>query len=141
MSQIVERFAAAVQALVGDGPVKNRLTTAYSAYLEDLQQVELPIAGKRDFGDLHAALHSVAPVGKVDGVTASVQKMSPREAGWHARTIVRLYAELLAMEQGAKPAESALKPAPDEPPRFLARAGARPGEIPRTGTSITARTR
>ena len=46
MSQIVERFEAAVQALVGDGPVKNRLRAAYTEYLEDLQQVDLPIQGK-----------------------------------------------------------------------------------------------
>jgi hypothetical protein len=126
MSQIVERFAAAVQVLVGEGPVKNRLTSAYSEYLEDLQQVDLPIAGKGVFSELHRALHSASPVGKVDCVRASIQKMSPVEAWWHARTIVRLYTELLAMEHGARTQpEAALKPtgteAAGEPPRFLAR--------------------
>lgn len=125
MSQIVERFAAAVQALVGDGPVKNRLSAAYSEYLEDLEQVDLPIPGNGEFNDLHAAMHSVAPVGRASPVTASIQKMSPSEAWWHARTIVRLYTELLAMEQGAREqnlrALAEVEPAPVEqlPPRFL----------------------
>lgn len=121
MSQIVERFAAAVQALVGEGPVKDRLSLAYTDYLEDLQQVDLPVAGKRSFGELHSALHSVAPFGSVDCVKASVQKMSSGDAWQHARTIVRLYTELLAMEQsGRSQADEMLKPVEDPLPKFLA---------------------
>jgi hypothetical protein len=120
MSQIVERFEGAVQALVGDGPVKNRLLAAYTEYLEDLQQVDLPIEGKRDFGDLHTALHRATPIGKIDRVKASVQKMSPAEAWWHARTIVRLYTEVLAMERRARvEAESTLNAVEDVPPKHL----------------------
>jgi hypothetical protein len=122
MSQIVERFEAAVQVLVGDGPVKNRLLTAYTDYLEDLQQVDLPIAGKIDFVELHAALHRAPPIGKIDCVKASVQKMSPVEAGWHAQTIVRLYTEVLAMERRARvDIELALEPADVAPEHLLAR--------------------
>ena len=102
MSQIVERFAGAVQALVGEGPVKNRLHRAYTAYLKDLQQIELPVASKQDFGRLHVALHSGPAVGRADSVTASVQKMSADDAWRHAQTIVRLYGELLMLEHGAK---------------------------------------
>jgi hypothetical protein len=140
MSQIVERFAAAVQALVGEGPVKSRLTAAYTEYLEDLQQVDLPVAGKREFGELHTALHSVAPVGNVDCVKASIQKMSPTEAWWHARTIVRLYTELLAMEQSTpRPlAEDVPRAAEAPAPRFLVSRLWKPREIARIGTSITA---
>lgn len=120
MSQIVERFEAAVQALVGEGPVKNRLRHAYTEFLEDLQQVDLPIAGNPELGELHLALHRVEPVGKVDCVEASVRKMSKAEAWWHAQTIVRLYAEVLAMERRARvEAEAALAPDVTEPPRFL----------------------
>ena len=120
MSQIVQRFEAAVQTLVGEGPIKNRLRRAYTEYLEDLRQVDLPIDSNVDFGELHSALHRAAPVGKVDRVEASVQKMSPAEAWWHAQTIVRLYTEVLAMERGARvEAEDALAPARAAPPRFL----------------------
>jgi hypothetical protein len=120
MSQIVERFASAVQTLVGDGPVKDRLTLAYCEYLEDLQQIELPIRGKSEFSRLHSALHSVAPVGKIDRVRASVRKMSPGEAGWHAQTIVRLYGELLALGRSVRPPAETLSEQPaDLPPGLL----------------------
>lgn len=123
MSQIVERFEAAVEALVADGPVKARLLRAYCEYLEDLQQVDLPVPGKHELSELHTALHSVPPMGKVDRVKASVQKMSPAEAWWHARTIVRLYTQILAMEHGARPQREVLSEepaaAPEAPPRFL----------------------
>ena len=120
MSQIVERFEAAVQSLVGDGPIKNRLLTAYCENLEDLQHVDLPVPGNIDFGELHSALHRSDPVGKSDCVRVSVQKMSPTEAWWHAQTIVRLYTEVLALEQQAEQAaEASLEPVAEEPPRFL----------------------
>lgn len=120
MSQIVERFASAVRTLVGDGSVKDRLTTAYCDFLEDLQQVELPVRGKSEFNQLHTALHSVAPMGKIDCVQASVRKMSPGEAGCHARNIVRLYGELLALEQEGRPQpEIVLQQSENTPPSFL----------------------
>jgi hypothetical protein len=121
MSQIVERFAEAIQTLLGDGPVKSRLGAAYADHLEDLEQVELPIPGKALLSELHAAMHSVVPVGRLSPVTASIQKMSPAEASRHARTILLLYAELLAMEHSARaPLESPPEPAAERPPRFLA---------------------
>jgi hypothetical protein len=65
-------------------------------------------------------LHRAQAVGKIDCVRASVQKMSADEAGRLARIIVRLYIELLAMEQGARAQpEKALRVAEDLPPRFL----------------------
>ncbi len=102
MSQIVERFEAAVAALVADGPVKTRLGQAYTGFIEDLQQVDLPVAGKHDLAGLHAAMHRAAAVGTVGPVAASVAKMSPAEAWRHARTIVRIYTEVLAMERDAR---------------------------------------
>jgi len=120
MSQIVERFESAVRTLVGDGSVKDRLTLAYCEYLEDLQQVELPIRGKSEFSELHSALHSVAPVGKIDCVRASIRKMSPVEANWHARTIVRLYGELLTLERDVRPqVDKDRTDAIESPPQYL----------------------
>jgi hypothetical protein len=123
MPQIVERFEAAMQTLLGDGPVKSRLGAAYSAYLEDLRQVELPIAGMADFNALHSAMHSAGPVGRLSPVAASIQKMSSAEASSHACTILRLYTGLLAMQQGARPpVEAAVEHAEERAPRFLASA-------------------
>ena len=123
MSQIVERFERATLALLGDGPVKNRLGAAYAAYLEDLEHVDLPIPGMGAFGELHAAMHSAGPVGRLSPVAASIQKMSAAEAASHARTILRLYTQLLAMEQAARPpVEPVIDEATQRPPRFLASA-------------------
>lgn len=119
MSNIVDRFEAAMQALIEDGPVKQRLTKAYSDHLEDLRELELPIDGSEAFSDLHSALHRVPPVGRESPVKASVQKMSSLEAGWHARTIFRLYAELVAAGRRVDPL-AAVDTAESEPPRFLA---------------------
>ena len=76
MPPFAERFAAAVQTLIGDGPIKQRLATAYSLHLADIADADLPPALRRDFGDLQAAINRVAPVGKETRVRASVQKMS-----------------------------------------------------------------
>ena len=123
MSQIVERFEAATEALLGDGPVKNRLCAAYSAYLEDLEHVELPIPGMVELSGLHAAMHSAGPVGRLSPVAASIQKMSPAEASAHACTILRLYTQLLSMEQSARPAvEPVADEAAERSLRFLVRA-------------------
>jgi hypothetical protein len=120
MSQIVERFAAAVQTLLGDGPVKTRLGAAYTEHLADLVQVELPVPGKGELSELHLAMHSAVPVGRLSPVAASIQKMSPTEACWHARTILRLYTELLAMEQTARaPLEPRVEAEAVLPPRFV----------------------
>jgi hypothetical protein len=72
------------------------------------------------FSELHAAMHSVAPAGKNSRVTASIQKMSSAEATSHARTILRLYLELAALEQSVRaPAEFAVEKGTERPPRFL----------------------
>jgi hypothetical protein len=94
VSLITERFAEAVQTLIGDGPIKQRLASAYAAHLKDLADEELPAGLRRDFGDLQAAMSRIAPVGNESRVRASVQKMSPDEAASYAATIVRLYVEL-----------------------------------------------
>lgn len=123
MSQYVERFEAAIHALIGEGPVKQRLTRAYSEYLEDLQDVELPVVAKGALNDLHAALHRVTPVGKLGSVNASIQKMSACEAGWHAETIFKLYAELLTQVTRPEPLKIVERTDSDDartlPPRFL----------------------
>ena len=118
MSPFAERFAAAVQTLIGDGPIKHRLATAYTLHLADVTDADLPPALRRDFGDLQAAINRVAPVGKETRVRASVQKMSPSEAASHAATIVKLYVEL--MNGVERPESLKVVAPPRKPPRYLA---------------------
>lgn len=104
MSHVAERFEAAVRILVRDGQVKHRLLRAYAEHLEPLEGAELPRRLAEPFARLHDAMHRVAPMGTTDSrVRASIQKMSPQEAGDHAIAIVRLYTELLRAGQRAEP--------------------------------------
>jgi len=116
VSPFAQRFAEAVHTLIADGPIKQRLASAYALHLADLVEAELPAALRRDFGELQAALSRVAPVGKESRVRASVQKMSPDEAAGHAATIVKLYVELMTSVERAEPLKVV---APRKPPRFL----------------------
>lgn len=117
MSPFAQHFAEAVHALISDGPIKQRLASAYSLHLADLSDADFPAALRRDFGELHAAMSRVAPVGNESRVRASVQKMSPQEAVGHAATILKLYIELLNNVERAEPLKVVAPPR--KPPRFL----------------------
>ena len=117
MSQLAERFAEAVRTLVSDGPIKQRLSRAFTENLEGLDQAELPAGLRREFSDLEAALSRIAPVGNETRVRANVQKMSPAEAGDHATTIVKLYVELLNSLERAEPLK--VVSTPKKPPQYL----------------------
>ena len=117
VSSFAERFAAAVQILIEDGPIKQRLAAAYSQHLADVTDAELPPALRRDFADLQAAISRVAPAGNSTPVRASVQKMSPREASGHAATILKLYVELMSGVERAEPLKVVAPPR--KAPRFL----------------------
>jgi hypothetical protein len=120
MSLPLERFQGAVQVLIGDGPVKLRLARAYSEYLENMLDLEVPVSAGDSLNELHEALHRVAPSGIETPVRASVQKMSSGEAAWHAGTILRLYVELLGQPRRVEP----LKVVETAPlPQFLAGGG------------------
>ena len=103
MSHLTERFAEAVQTLVGDGPVKQRLIRAFGEHLGDLDGADLPPALRPGFSELQTALSSRVPVGTESRVQASVQKMSAAEAGDYAGTIVGLYAALVGQLERAEP--------------------------------------
>jgi hypothetical protein len=103
MSYLAKRFEAAVSVLVADGPIKQRLTAAYSEHLDDLESSELPVKLRPAFIKLHDALHSVKPIGREPCVKATIRKMSSREAGDHARTIFLLFSKLFHQNQRSEP--------------------------------------
>jgi hypothetical protein len=120
VSHLTERFAEAVRTLVSDGPLKQRLIRAYGDHLGDLDHADLPVAVRREFTDLREALQSRAPAGRESRVQATVQKMSPTEAGSHAGTIVQLYIALLGQLERAEPLKVVTSPASaPKAPRFL----------------------
>lgn len=120
MSQLAERFEAAVLKLVGDGPVKERLTHAYADHLEGVAETELPMALREPFAQLTAALHRLPPLGEENRVRANVRKMSPAEAAAHAAVIVKLYAGLTQQDERAEPLKVVASTG-KAPPRYLTR--------------------
>ena len=118
MSYLTERFQAAVTELVGDGPVKERLASAYVENLDDLENTEFPADLREVFTHLQAALHAERPVGREACVRATVRKMSSSQARGHAGTIVMLYAELVRHGQRAEPLR-VVSAGAKKPPKFL----------------------
>jgi hypothetical protein len=112
-----QSFAAAVQALIADGSIKQRLTSAYADHLAHLAEADLPAALRHDFADLQAAVNRVAPAGSESRVRASVQKMAAAEAVGHAATIVKLYVELVNGLERAEPLK--VVPPPRKAPHYL----------------------
>ena len=103
MSYLAERFVQAVRVLVGDGPIKQRLTRAFAEYLDDLPVSDFPSALRSPFGELQAVFHRFAPAGSETAVKASVQKMSAADASLHANSIVSLYIGLVGQTERAEP--------------------------------------
>ena len=99
MTNHVDRFHAAVSVLAGNGRVKQRLTKAYGEYLADIEASDLPATVKQDFADLKSVMFRVDPLNGEGPVCASVRKMSVREAGEYARSVVSLYREILRLER------------------------------------------
>ncbi len=122
MSEITAKFEAAVDELIGDGPIKQRLARAFDTNLDDLAAIHLPPDAGDAFRGLQEAMHAVAPIGRGSRIQSSVQKMSPVEAVAHARTIVELYRKLLLSARRAdhlKVIESPQERADEPPPQFL----------------------
>ena len=95
MSQLSDKFHAAVCTLSGDGSIKNRLRRAYSENLEDLTDAEIPQSIRHQFQLLRTAMHSVKPAFSESPVVASVRKMSATDATGQANRIVAMFFELV----------------------------------------------
>ena len=97
MSNHVERFYAAVLALVAHGDIKQRLISAFEGHLADIEDAELPIALRPDFTALKASMSCVEPLNGEGCIRATVRKMSVYEADRCASMVLDLYAELVRL--------------------------------------------
>ena len=116
MKHIQASFQAAVETLVGEGPVKLRLGMAFENHLVELDESEMPPGVRDDFRRLHNALQKLKPIGPQNRIRATVRKMSAEEAARHAVAIFEMH---LALE-GRKPRTEPLRVA--EPLQFADRA-------------------
>ena len=117
MPSTVDRFRAAVTVLAGEGRMKQRLLKAFSENLSDIDTDELPIAAREPFADVCRRMREVEPLNKAEGrITATVRKMSKRDAGECAALLLGIYEELLQ-----QPAARELRPADEgaSVPAFL----------------------
>ena len=123
MSHYENRFFAAVSVLASHGRVKHRLTNAYSEFLTDIDEDELPVAAKEKFSELRRQMQSVQPLNGEGHVCASVRKMSQVQADECANLIVGLYRDVLLM--GDSPVEKVVPElkGTDVPPPFLVKSG------------------
>lgn len=100
MTNLVDRFYAAVSVLAGDGHIKQRLICAFQEHLDDIEDDELPLVVREGFADLKRRMHGVAPLNGEGPICASVRKMSGPEAGACGEAIVALHAEVLRLSDG-----------------------------------------
>lgn len=124
MATTWDRLRDAVLVLAGSGPVKQRLGDAYQAHLASLRPDDLPREARERFTALQASLKSCRRTGSLDGVSASVLKLSEHEAASLARTIVEIF---VTVSEAAAPGASRAGPVlhavtDDEIPAFLNRA-------------------
>jgi hypothetical protein len=101
-SALTEQLEAAVIALASHGALKDRLATAYSNHLADLDMQELPLETQQDFTEFSKAMHGARALPGDNVVRASVRKFSNEEAQRYAALIVRIYGlEMQNQNQGS----------------------------------------
>lgn len=103
MKHIQASFQAAVELLVGEGLVKQRLLHAFEDHLLGLDEEELPVAIRDEYRRLHKALHRIKPVGSQNTIGATVQKMSAAEAARHAVAIFSMHLAVEGRKQRTEP--------------------------------------
>jgi len=92
-------FQAALQVLVGTGPVKQRLVDAYRRHLGQLREQDLPDAVRERFTTLRAAMHDAPAAGGMTAPEASARKMSEKDAAQHAAAILEMFTILSALDE------------------------------------------
>ena len=124
MATTWDRFREAVLVLAGSGPVKQRLGDAFQRHLATLRPEDLPREARERFTALEASLRMCRRTGSLDGVSASVLKLSEHEAAALSRAIVEIF---VAVSDVSAPGATRTGPTlhavtDDEIPAFLNRA-------------------
>lgn len=101
MAAVWDDFHAAMQVLVGAGPVKQRLIDAYSRHLHQVREQDMPDSLAGRFATLHGAMHEARPTCGLTAAEASVRKMSERDAAAHATAIFEMFVVLAAENESA----------------------------------------
>ena len=95
MPSTVDRFRAAISVLAGEGRMKQRLLKAFSENIADVDIDDVPVAAREPFADLCRRLRQVEPLNGEGRITASIRKMSRRDASECSAMVLEIYEELL----------------------------------------------
>jgi hypothetical protein len=95
MNTRCEQLEGAALSLVRCAPIKHRLIDAYRNHLALVDAEELPEALRAQFRACHDALTRERPLRGEDAVRATVRKMSNHEADEVARSVMRLFADMV----------------------------------------------
>jgi hypothetical protein len=123
MSNLVDRFLAAVSTMTGDGHIKQRLVKAFEENLQTVEDGDLPPSARKPFAELRRMMKQVAPLNGEGTIRATVRKMSARDAEHCAELMVELLADLIRhsdSEQRPLPLQGAERPLV---PPFLVKSG------------------
>lgn len=97
MTQLHERFLAAVRACIGPEPVKQRLTSAWLEQLDAIEVSELPETLQPRFSKLRGAMYAQPALPGEQAPAAAIRKMSAHQAAQHTAAIHELANDLVAL--------------------------------------------
>lgn len=126
MHSNAEHLRRAALALVGAGPIKQRLIDAYREHLLAIDATALPESVAPEFAELMSAFQSASAAGGLGVAEVAVRKMSEVDAARHARSVLEI--SFVAAEVESAFAEAATAPRlrvvgdAEEIPAFLSRA-------------------
>ncbi len=104
MNAAWESFHRAACELASSAPIKQRLMSAFSKHLKDIDVAQLPSDLQSGYLELSESLTRVSPLRGETAIWATVRKMSNEEAGLCAQRIVELLGVLAThQEQQARP--------------------------------------
>lgn len=122
MSNHVEQIMTAVTVMAGNGPIKQRLITAYEESLRGINTEDLPATARPLSKELRTLMERVAPLNGEGAIRATVRKMSVHDTARAARLMVELLAEVIR-HSGSRQARLPLhiEERPVAVPNFLAK--------------------
>jgi len=95
-------LCARFRTLTGEGPIKQRLASAYKDHLEELREEEIPDSIRQKFLSLRQAITSVPPANGESAVQASVRKMSAVDAQRYATSVLLMLSEMVRVKNSGE---------------------------------------
>jgi len=121
MEFLTSRFLAAVRICSGELAIKQRLASAWTEHLDDINADDLPQSQRQTFVELRDAMYERKPLPDESAPRASIRKMSVQQVASYTNIIVAIYVGLLRFE-------SRLAFADDKSDASVASGGATPAE-------------